>query len=660
MGSYVDVQDHTTGLWNRPGVVVGIGSRRDYLIKMGSGRILWRNRKFLRPHRPFLPIYGSSLDATDTPSKPKDVEKPRDNSTAEVISKSILPTPAPRRSLRHRKEPDRLQNSSKLGAIVPLMSCELVPFIASHFKALASKHELIDDGSHQEEILFERNEGLAKDLTEERYRVDELFKVIDEYEARLRKTESENEELRKKNENCQDAIIQRNQELDDLKEQLKEKGAECATNAEVIQDLRNEITDNDVYCGFLEEKVKHHEGERKKMKQKLSDLEGNLQELQKEGNVLLDRNSDLRNNLEREAQNNLAMEKKMENLEHQNERLRRDLTEKESEIVASMETLSLQKGKNEILAEEVLVMKNWITELAGEKEKLNDLLVEKALKISSVRQHMEDEKEKNHVLAEEGKVLKNWIAELAGENASLKDRLAEKEMEENAMTKVSEMLEMTKEKVSELESTLRQVQERLNDAEENECEQDKEDHSQEADAPDEVNEVEAEFTKVNEGHSEEENGEIEDLERETGNQEDLEVAQEKKESCEEEGTKLENEESPKNNEENNQRRTKKKRGKKRKKPARQEDSRSSVVQSVALQTHSENLHSIMLPAEFQEVLQKKEKGLAFITYKNKVLLNFMHHDKAFVRAVLSRCSRSTAEEVLVDLQKLVLSALTKD
>ncbi|XP_064117676.1 uncharacterized protein LOC135223101 [Macrobrachium nipponense] len=113
MGSYVDVQDHTKGLWNRPGVVVGIGSRRDYLIKMGSGRILWRNRKFLRPHRPFLPIYGSSLDATNTPSKPKYVERSQDNSTAEVISKSILPTPAPRRSLRHRKEPDRLQMDSK-------------------------------------------------------------------------------------------------------------------------------------------------------------------------------------------------------------------------------------------------------------------------------------------------------------------------------------------------------------------------------------------------------------------------------------------------------------------------------------------------------------------------------------------------------------------
>ncbi|XP_068226846.1 uncharacterized protein [Palaemon carinicauda] len=109
MVSYVDVQDQNTKLWNRPGVVVGIGSWRDYLIKMGSGRILWKNRMFLRPHRPFLPIYGSSLDATNTPNKPKDGERSQDNSTAEVIEQPVSPTPAPRRSLRHKKEPDRLQ-----------------------------------------------------------------------------------------------------------------------------------------------------------------------------------------------------------------------------------------------------------------------------------------------------------------------------------------------------------------------------------------------------------------------------------------------------------------------------------------------------------------------------------------------------------------------
>ncbi|XP_066953363.1 dr1-associated corepressor homolog [Macrobrachium rosenbergii] len=116
---------------------------------------------------------------------------------------------------------------------------------------------------------------------------------------------------------------------------------------------------------------------------------------------------------------------------------------------------------------------------------------------------MKHEKGKNQVLTEEGQVLKNWIAEVAGENAKLKDRLAEKEMEENAINKVSEMVTVTKEKVSELESTLKQVQERLTEAEENayeeEFNEDKECHSQEeneeADDLDKINEVEQEFAK---------------------------------------------------------------------------------------------------------------------------------------------------------------------
>ncbi|XP_066953365.1 uncharacterized protein [Macrobrachium rosenbergii] len=516
---------------------------------------------------------------------------------------------------------------------------------------------LLDDieaGSDQKELLVERNEDLDKDLMEEKYRVHELFKVLDEYEARLRKADNENEELRKKNEECQDETILKNKEVDVLKEQLEEKGAECARNGEIIQELKTQIMDDDVYSGFLEEKVKYHEGERKQMKQKVSDLEGNVKELHKEVNVLRAGNSDLRNSLEREAQNNLGMEKKVQKLEDQNQSLQRDLAEKESQIVASMETVKVERSKNEILADEVRVMKNWVAQLAGEKEKLNDLLLEKELEIRSVRLHMKHEKGKNQVLTEEGQVLKNWIAEVAGENAKLKDRLAEKEMEENAINKVSEMLTVTEEK----------VQERLTEAEEKayekEFNEDKECHSQEeneeADDSDKINEVEAEFAKENGKQSQEENGE-----GETENQEDVEVSEDRKGCCEEE-TELENEESPKiNTEENKQPRRKKNRGKKRKRPARQEDSsRQSVVQSMTLETHCENLHSIMLPAEFQELLQKNEKGLTFIKYKNKVLLNFMHHDKASVRAVLSRCSKCTAEEVLSDLQKLVLTALTKD
>ena len=44
----VRVQDPLSKRWDRIGVVVGIGRHRDYHIKMPSGRVYWRNRRFLR------------------------------------------------------------------------------------------------------------------------------------------------------------------------------------------------------------------------------------------------------------------------------------------------------------------------------------------------------------------------------------------------------------------------------------------------------------------------------------------------------------------------------------------------------------------------------------------------------------------------------------
>ncbi|KAF0297631.1 hypothetical protein FJT64_004924 [Amphibalanus amphitrite] len=40
LGSRVDIQDPTTGRWNRIGVIVGVGQRRTYLVKTASGRVL--------------------------------------------------------------------------------------------------------------------------------------------------------------------------------------------------------------------------------------------------------------------------------------------------------------------------------------------------------------------------------------------------------------------------------------------------------------------------------------------------------------------------------------------------------------------------------------------------------------------------------------------
>ncbi|XP_064088370.1 myb-like protein X [Macrobrachium nipponense] len=475
----------------------------------------------------------------------------------------------------------------------------------------------IETISDNEELLAERNEDLDKDLAEEQFRVDELLNIVDEDQTRLNKAENDIEELisenlfiRKENEKFQDVIVQRSNEVDNLEEQLKLKGTECARKGEVLRELKNEIIENEVYCDVLEEKVNNHEEEAERMKQLVSNLKESLKEFQDQINVLRARNCDLQSRLERETHENLGLERKVQILEDGNQHLQKDLALKQSQIVSSMEALHDERRKNEILEEELLVMKKRIAELAREKEKINDSLVEKECDIRSVVEDNEKEREKNRLLVEELQALRNWIAELAGE------------AEEN----------------EEIERYSQEEKEEERDS-------------------DKVNEVELEVTQDSEGYSQEAN-EVGELERENVNQEDIEVTEDNKEDGEE------MEECPQtNNEENNKvdtkkTRNKKRRNKKRRKPAGEEDSsRLCVVQSMVLETHNENLHSIMLPAEFQELLQKNKNGLDFIKYKNKVVLNFMHHDKAHVRAVLSRCSRSTAEEVLVDLQKLLLRIL---
>ncbi|KAK4315527.1 hypothetical protein Pmani_013220 [Petrolisthes manimaculis] len=98
LGGYVDVQDHANGRWDRVGVIVGIGQRRDYRVKMGSGRILWRNRRFLRPYRPMTPVgvMGQDTHHTITPQQPD----PEEHHNLELPQ---------RRGSCQRREPQRLK-----------------------------------------------------------------------------------------------------------------------------------------------------------------------------------------------------------------------------------------------------------------------------------------------------------------------------------------------------------------------------------------------------------------------------------------------------------------------------------------------------------------------------------------------------------------------
>lgn len=71
LDAVVRVQDPTTKRWDKVGTVMGIGKSRDYLVKMPSGRIWWRNRRFLRPSM------SPSKDLPPTDATPPGAESPQ-------------------------------------------------------------------------------------------------------------------------------------------------------------------------------------------------------------------------------------------------------------------------------------------------------------------------------------------------------------------------------------------------------------------------------------------------------------------------------------------------------------------------------------------------------------------------------------------------------
>ena len=100
IGNRVDLQDPATGRWDRVGTVVGIGQRRTYLVKTASGRVLWRNRRYLRPYRPLL-----TVPAPGAAAPPPSASEQRPPAAAAEPD----PAPAPRRSNRARRSPKRLR-----------------------------------------------------------------------------------------------------------------------------------------------------------------------------------------------------------------------------------------------------------------------------------------------------------------------------------------------------------------------------------------------------------------------------------------------------------------------------------------------------------------------------------------------------------------------
>ena len=106
IGHHVNIQHPRTGQWDKNGVIVGIGKNRDYLVKLNSGRIYWRNRRFLRTHHVLSQIAPGNrpevvrLNSPQRQSPQIPVERiQEDDQTNKFVE---------RRSGRHTMKPKRL------------------------------------------------------------------------------------------------------------------------------------------------------------------------------------------------------------------------------------------------------------------------------------------------------------------------------------------------------------------------------------------------------------------------------------------------------------------------------------------------------------------------------------------------------------------------
>jgi len=99
VGQRVAVQDPTTKKWTKQGVILEQTRRRSYRVKLDTGAVMWRNRKFLKP----IPSLDPRTAQNHTTAAPSQTSTPTSTSPGTT---SDSPPPL-RRSTRNRRKPVR-------------------------------------------------------------------------------------------------------------------------------------------------------------------------------------------------------------------------------------------------------------------------------------------------------------------------------------------------------------------------------------------------------------------------------------------------------------------------------------------------------------------------------------------------------------------------
>ena len=107
VGQRVAIYNDATKKWDRYGFIVEQSKKRRYIVRTSSGRVLTRNRKYLRARLPVsvLPRSRDSGSARQYRPHERDAVPVQDT---EAATGSLIPRDTVRRSSRERKKPTRL------------------------------------------------------------------------------------------------------------------------------------------------------------------------------------------------------------------------------------------------------------------------------------------------------------------------------------------------------------------------------------------------------------------------------------------------------------------------------------------------------------------------------------------------------------------------
>jgi len=104
IGTRVRMQNDRSKLWDRVGVIVSIGQHRSYRIKLESGSVLWRNRRFIRPSLEAVTHPTSIFGPQEADSSSVAAQHPSITGPHEAAGPATATTSPPlRRSTRARR-----------------------------------------------------------------------------------------------------------------------------------------------------------------------------------------------------------------------------------------------------------------------------------------------------------------------------------------------------------------------------------------------------------------------------------------------------------------------------------------------------------------------------------------------------------------------------